>query len=792
MRSGLCSARPTSVRLIGESESFSWPTPSAWDGDPRRGLPATSADQTMMHKVARGSITASGLPSDDLKLAVSMWGTPRASDGDKGGPNMSFGAGGQPLPSQAAQWPTPSATSYGTNQGGAAGRSGKVRPSLETMVRESMMWPTPTTRDWKDGACADANVPTNGLLGRAAVRGPLALKTSTAGETTSSSTPTARRQLNPRFVEALMGWPKNWSTPYDSAAIRTSSYERTACASSVTESFPRKPSELSSSFGSDYKSTLKPILKWAGGKTWLLSRLVDLYAQHRHRRLVEPFVGSMAVALGLCPQRALLADVNRDLVALHNRLRDPRPFEFVEVTTDEQYKALRDRFNESNNLVERGELFYALNRTGFNGVCRYNKSGIFNVPWGKQGRRGTAPNLQREFPEHAAAIKNWEIIVADFSVVLVQLQHDDFLYIDPPYDGTFSDYAEGGFTWDEQERLAVEAAEHTGPIVASNSSTSRILKLYQDLGFAIELLDAPRRISSNGNRDSVKEMLATKNVLDTEVTVGLIINSTVSTKEHEQQETGELEMANLPKGWGQQVANADATIQRQDLKAGDYVFDHIVMFGKDTKAGPAIIIEHKIVSSKPIKEGVEPMAAGTKWGFFLPGYGKAKVMQLPNMKSYFVGMFGIDEAKMLQSMVASGMTMEQAKAKFAHDLGEVIDSWGEGAGRGYRVRGVTFETTKEDGDGFTGMNWYPLLSENTPDQVSKRAAELGADAAQSAAANSTPSVPAGPSAFPQIPPADPMAAAVAAGWKEHPQNPTYMYLGTTGAYKTKADILAGK
>lgn len=200
MRNGVCSARPTSERRTDGNASSSWPTPSARDGDPRRGMPATDADRTMMREAARGSMTASRLPSDDLKLA-------------------------------AAMWPTSSATSYGTNQGGAAGRSGKVRPSLETMAP---LWATPTVRDWKDGACADANVPTNGLLGRQAARHGLQVPTtSTDGATTSTAIPATRRRLNPLFVEALMGWPEGWSAP-------------TACDSSAMVSSPRRPSAHSS------------------------------------------------------------------------------------------------------------------------------------------------------------------------------------------------------------------------------------------------------------------------------------------------------------------------------------------------------------------------------------------------------------------------------------------------------------------------------------------------------------------------------------------------------------------
>jgi hypothetical protein len=113
---------------------------------------------------------------------------------------LQTGAGVKNLNEQVREWPTPAATPYGNNQGGAAGRVGPKRESLERMVwptPKAENWPTATTRDWKDGACADANVPTNGLLGRAVPR------------TTGSS----RARLNPRWVAQLMGYPHDWLAP---------------------------------------------------------------------------------------------------------------------------------------------------------------------------------------------------------------------------------------------------------------------------------------------------------------------------------------------------------------------------------------------------------------------------------------------------------------------------------------------------------------------------------------------------------------------------------------------------
>ncbi len=252
-------------------------------------------------------------------------------------------------------------------------------------------------------------------------------------------------------------------------------------------------------------------LKWLGGKSWLVPRLLELYQPHRHRRLVEPFVGGMNVALGVLPQRALLADVNLPLMNFYRRLTVAKPFKMGMVNEREFYYAQRLLFNTLNKVGgdwsdEAAELFYYLNRNGFNGLCRFNLDGEFNVPFGKY----KTVNFRRDFSEYALLLRGWEIRRANFCDLIFEA--DDFVFADPPYDDTFVDYSSGGFNWDTQVLLAKKLAAHSGPVVATNKATTRVLSLYGELGFKIETLPAPRSISSDGNRESSLEMLATKNI----------------------------------------------------------------------------------------------------------------------------------------------------------------------------------------------------------------------------------------------------------------------------------------
>lgn len=258
-------------------------------------------------------------------------------------------------------------------------------------------------------------------------------------------------------------------------------------------------------------TSLAPPLKWAGGKRWLLPRLVTLWHKHAHRRLVEPFIGGAAVALGLRAHAALLNDSNPHLINFYRWLQRGLSTNLSMANEQELYYAHRARFNElvSNGQTDSDEaaaLFYYLNRTCFNGLCRFNSRGGFNVPFG----RHKTINYMTDFTPYTAVLAHWTFSVGDFSKLA--LSSADFIYADPPYDVEFTSYSPGGFAWADQVRLAEWLAQHHGPVVASNQATKRMLALYEQLGFRIELLAAPRMIACNGDRTRAGELLALKNL----------------------------------------------------------------------------------------------------------------------------------------------------------------------------------------------------------------------------------------------------------------------------------------
>ncbi|GAB3583500.1 DNA adenine methylase [Hymenobacter daeguensis] len=219
----------------------------------------------------------------------------------------------------------------------------------------------------------------------------------------------------------------------------------------------------------------------------------------------------MGVALGLKPGQALLSDSNEHLINFYQWLQKGL------VTSTDFYNeesAFYEARTQFNGLIKVGEarskkaaeLFYYLNRTCFNGLCRFNSKNEFNVPFGRYKKI----NYTQDFSSYRLGLSKWQITCHDFEQTKVT--DNDFLYVDPPYDTPFSQYGKEDFTWDDQVRLISWLNRQKVPMVITNQATARIMEAYQAAGFSITTLLAPRRIASSGNRTPALEMLATKNI----------------------------------------------------------------------------------------------------------------------------------------------------------------------------------------------------------------------------------------------------------------------------------------
>jgi DNA adenine methylase len=256
---------------------------------------------------------------------------------------------------------------------------------------------------------------------------------------------------------------------------------------------------------------VRPPLKWAGGKRWQVPHIQPYWDTAGDRRLVEPFAGGLAVTLSLVPDRCLLNDINPHLINFYNWLKAGLVIDGKFDQSEKGYYRARKRFNDllatgQSDTAEAAGLFYYLNRTGYNGLCRFNRSGSFNVPFG----RHPALNYKYDFTEFKAVFADWTFTNTHFRDV--PLGPTDFVYADPPYDVDFTKYSKDGFTWEDQVATAEWLSKHRGPVILSNQATPRILKEYKRLGFDLKIRQAPRKISCTGDRSPAREVLAIRNL----------------------------------------------------------------------------------------------------------------------------------------------------------------------------------------------------------------------------------------------------------------------------------------
>lgn len=294
---------------------------------------------------------------------------------------------------------------------------------------------------------------------------------------------------------------------------------------------PRRPRHTQRALALDTPARATPFLKWAGGKGQLLAQL-EVRVPESFGRYIEPFVGGGALFFRLHAQGrlgggALLNDRNPELIDCYRVVQDAARLDRLierlhehgrHVMDSDYYYTVRawDRragFRESHGTIERAARTLFLNHTCYNGLYRLNKSGQFNVPYGKWSR---PPSLFGENNLRACheALQGVELREESFEDCLRRAQAGDFVYLDPPYHpvsstASFTTYTGFEFREQHQRRLAEVYGELDGRgcrLLLSNSATPLIRRLYG--GCRIETVLATRAISCNGKgRGKVQELL---------------------------------------------------------------------------------------------------------------------------------------------------------------------------------------------------------------------------------------------------------------------------------------------
>ncbi|XYQ53195.1 DNA adenine methylase [Pectobacterium carotovorum] len=274
---------------------------------------------------------------------------------------------------------------------------------------------------------------------------------------------------------------------------------------------------------------IRPFIKWAGGKTRVLPDLLPLLP--KGNCLVEPFVGGASVFLNTDYPSYVLADINADLINLYqsakNETEDLIRFSrglFYHSNSKSGYLSIRKGFNEHGERVgfPSAAIFLYLNRHAFNGLCRYNSNGGFNVPFGKYRAPYFPEKEIRQFAEKAndtGAI----FVCADFKETLrVYAEPDTVIYCDPPYlpvsdTANFTQYYTSAFTPSQHRELAdalLRVNRETGAsVVISNSDTPALRAIYQHYQF--HEIAVQRSVSANAiTRGAAKEVIGVLKICD--------------------------------------------------------------------------------------------------------------------------------------------------------------------------------------------------------------------------------------------------------------------------------------
>ena len=268
------------------------------------------------------------------------------------------------------------------------------------------------------------------------------------------------------------------------------------------------------------KRPIEPLLRWAGGKRFLVKRFQKFVPKDLYSRVYrEPFLGSGSLFLALLPNKAVLSDANEHLIDCYRFVRE-RPELVADYlrqhgtkSCEKYYYEVRAVYNHSKFSAAQAARFIYLNRTCFNGIFRVNRKGKFNVPYGRK----EPPILpDRKWLRLASeALKKAILDALPFEEALSPASADDFIYLDPPYpplNGTsnFTHYTKDRFSETDQERLAETVYDLDARgclIMMSNADLDLIWRLYKR--FKISPLPVTRYITCKSKKHQVRELIIT-------------------------------------------------------------------------------------------------------------------------------------------------------------------------------------------------------------------------------------------------------------------------------------------
>lgn len=270
---------------------------------------------------------------------------------------------------------------------------------------------------------------------------------------------------------------------------------------------------------------MKPFVKWAGGKGQLVEKLMNRIPD-QYNTYFEPFIGGGALLLALKPKKAIINDINEQLINVYKQLStNPNKVIYavkvIEETpcSKEYYYEMRDKYNKkiSNHELdaECAGLTIWINKHCFNGLYRVNANGLFNVPYNNNKNANSIDENNLVAIGDYISSGSVEIMCEDFEKLCNSVKKNDFVYFDSPYvpvseTAAFTDYTKDGFTLEDHKRLAAlfkKLDKKGANIMLSNHDVPLVWELYKD--YYIEKVDVKRNINSKANKRTGKEVIIT-------------------------------------------------------------------------------------------------------------------------------------------------------------------------------------------------------------------------------------------------------------------------------------------
>lgn len=262
---------------------------------------------------------------------------------------------------------------------------------------------------------------------------------------------------------------------------------------------------------------IKPFLRWAGGKTWLVKYLSQILGDFEYNGYHEPFLGSGAIFFALEPcNKAFLSDLNQELIDTFLEIKNNpdaviNKLKTFENTKEFYYKIRGTIYDDQASCAAR---FIYLNQTSFNGIYRVNLQGVYNVPYGFR----TKHFLEEEKIMNASKyLKNSEIYCGDFSLGQDKIKKGDLVFLDPPYtvshnNNGFIKYNQKLFSLNDQERLSKfidHIKEKEAYYILTNAAHEQILEIFDKKDRCIELQRASLIGGLKAKREQVSEYIFT-------------------------------------------------------------------------------------------------------------------------------------------------------------------------------------------------------------------------------------------------------------------------------------------